>query len=300
MPAVLALLSSLLWGTSDFLGGTATRRLPGTLVVGMSQGLGFAGLLPIAALTGGFAASTGYLGWSAAAGVVGLVALQAFYRALATGTMGVVAPVASIGVAVPVVVGLASGESPRPAQLLGAGVAIAGVVLAGGPQLRADPIGERARPLLLAALAAAGFGLVLVLLAEGSRSSVVMTLLTTRGVTVGALLVGMLVVRRWSGGKEPVPLGTGRPGQPANRSLIGVAVRNLPLLAVIGACDTGGNGLYAVASRSGLLSVVAVLASLYPAVTALLARWVHGERLRRTQLAGVGAVLAGAALLAGG
>lgn len=276
MSAVFALLSSLLWGTSDFLGGTASRRLPTLVVIGAGQALSLLGLIPLAAFTGGFAASTGYLGWAIGAGVVGLVGLTAFYRALASGTMGVVAPIAGLGVVVPVGVGLARGESPDVWQLLGIAVGIVGVVLAGGPELSGE---AGARPLALAAAAAIGFGLVFVFIAEGGAVSVVMTLLCMRATTVVILLIGLLIVR---------PPRTG------------VRWRDTPTFAVIGGFDAGANGLYSLATRTGLLSVVAVLSSLYPAVTTLLARQLHGERLRPVQIAGVGAVLVGVLLLAAG
>ena len=163
MPAVLALLSSLLWGFSDFLGGTATRRLPGASVVGISQFVALLALTPIALLTG---ARPAYVVPSVLAGSGRLMALGAFYQALATGTMGVVAPVASLGVILPVAVGLARGEAPTVLQVAGIVAAIGGVVLASGPELSG---GAGLKPLLLALGAAAGFGVVVVLVAEGSR-----------------------------------------------------------------------------------------------------------------------------------
>lgn len=315
MPAALALLSSLLWGTSDFLGGTASRRLPALSVLGGSQLVALLGLVPVAVLTGELDAPRGYLLPGVAAGLVGMVALSAFYRALAAGTMGVVAPVASLGVVVPIGVGLLRGEAPTALQLTGMAAAIVGVVLASGPELSGEGRhggqggqGGRGReaagslPLLLAGLAAVGFGVVLVLVALGSRAadpviggaggsaaggggvggSVVMVLLTMRLTSVlalSALLVGAAPRRGWS---------------------VGVARTDLPVLAAVGAGDVLANGCYALAARSSLVSVTAVLASLYPVVTALLAYRLHAERLRGVQVAGVAAALAGVALIAAG
>jgi drug/metabolite transporter (DMT)-like permease len=280
MTTALALLASLLWGASDFLGGTASRRMAATGVVAVSQAFALAGLIVVALVAGSFNDSTGYVGWALAAAVVGLVALTAFYAALATGTMGVVAPIAAIGVVVPVVVGIVQGD--RPTAWQGAGVALAfiGVVLASGPELRHDGVGERPsrRPYLLAAVAAAGFGAVLVCVAHGARSSTVMTLLVMRVTSVGLLVAAALA------GKVSL----------ATRSA------DLPLLIAVGAGDVGANAAMAVASTRGLLSVVAVLSSLYPAVTVLLARSVHGERLMPVQTGGVVAALAGVALIASG
>ena len=102
MPALFALLSSLLWGTADFLGGVATRRLPGPSVVVVSQLIALIALVPVAVLTGSFDTPTTYVVPGVLAGLVGTAAIGAFYEALATGTMGIVAPVAALGVVLPV------------------------------------------------------------------------------------------------------------------------------------------------------------------------------------------------------
>jgi drug/metabolite transporter (DMT)-like permease len=281
MTTALALLASLLWGTADFLGGTAARRLPATAVVAGSQGIALVGLLVVAAATGAFDDPTGYLGWALVAAVIGLVALTGFYAALAEGTMGVVAPVAALGVAVPVVVGIAQGDRPTLWQGLGLVLAIGGVVLASGPELHAGRMAGRsgARPLALAAVAAVGFGTVIVCVSHGARTSTTMTLVVMRAASVVILLVLAASTRR-------VRLATGR--------------ADLPLLAAIGAGDVGANAAMAVASTRGLLAVVAVLSSLYPAVTVLLARAVHDERLQRVQGLGVAGALAGVVLIASG
>ena len=301
MPAVLALLSSVLWGTSDFLGGTATRRLPGPVVVGVSQLVALLVLAPLALLVG--ATGTSYVGPGVAAGLVGCVSLVAFYRALATGTMGVVAPIASLGVAVPVAVGLARGESPAVLQVLGIAAAVVGIVLASGPELSGASGG---RPLLLSAVSAVGFGTVFVLIADGSRGggpgAVVLVLLVMRLSSV--LLLALLLAVR---GLPREALSPDRPqlgGLPDDRShrtrRLPVGRTDLPLLAAVGVGDVAANAAYGIASRGGLLSVVAVLGSVYPVMTVLLARQVHGERLRPVQLAGVTAALAGVVLLAAG
>lgn len=277
MTALLALASSLLWGTADFLGGTVSRRLAPVAVIGISQAIALLGLLPVVALAGELTVAPTYLGWAIGAGLAGLLGLAAFYRALATGTMGVVAPLAATGVVVPVVAGLAAGEAPHPAQLAGIVVTAAGIVLACGPQLRGATAAGR-RPLVLAGVAALGFGLALLFIARGSESSAGMTLLVMRLTTVTVLGAGALARRRGPG----------------------VRARDLPVLAAVGIGDASANAAYAVASQSGLVSVVAVLASLYPVVTVVLARQVHGERLRRIQTVGVVGALAGVLLLAGG
>ena len=167
MAAVLALLSSLLWGLSDFLGGTASRRLPVPSVLGLSQLTGLLLLTGLAVSTGALDTPRDYLLPACVAGAVGICALGMFFRALSIGTMGVVAPVAALGVAVPVVVGLARGEQPSGLQVAGIVVAVLGVVLASGPELSGSGAGG-AQALLLAVGAAAGFGVVLLFVAEAS------------------------------------------------------------------------------------------------------------------------------------
>lgn len=282
MAALLALTSSLLWGTADFLGGTLSRRLPAGAVVLGSQAVALVALLPLALLLEaddpGRAVVPGLL-----AGLVGPAALAAFYRALSLGTMGVVAPIAALGVAVPVAAGLVAGETPSAAQAVGIAVAVVGVVLACGPELTGAGRGG-GLPLALAAGAALGFGTVFVLLAEGSQGAgvgqVVLVLLLMRGASV--LLVGLLALVR---------------GQ-LRRGV--VARADAPVLVLVGLGDVAANGTFAVASQSDLVSVTAVLASLYPVVTALLAWRVHGERLARSQVGGVAAALLGVGLLAAG
>lgn len=281
MPVLLALLSSALWGLADFLGGTATRRIPSWSVVGGSQAVALVVVLPLVLLTGSFGTFTGH--WlliGCAAGLVGVVALGAFYAALAGGTMGVIAPVASLGALIPVGVGLARGEAPTLAQTAGMVVAIVGVVLASGPELSG---GASPRPLLLAVVAAVGFGTVATLIAAGSRGSArsaLLTLLVMRATSVGLLLVAMVVL---SAGRR-----------------VGLARTDLGTLVAIGLADLGANASFAAASRSSLLSVAAVLASLYPVVTVLLARRVHHEVLRPVQVVGAVATLAGVGLLVAG
>lgn len=283
--ALLALLASALWGTSDFLGGTATRRLPATSVLGASALVALLVLTPLAVVVGGLTLDRSYVLPGVLAGLTGMTALTAFYRALATGTMGVVAPIAALGVVVPVGVGVLQGERPSALQAVGIVVAVVGVVLASGPELSGRGRGG-ATPLVLAALSAVGFGAVFVLIAEGSRggdvTAVVMVLVTMRLTTVLVLTALLLALA------------------PRRGVETGLRRSDLRVLVVIGLFDAGANGAYALASQSDLISVTAVLASLYPVVTVLLARRFHDERLGGVQLVGVVGALAGVVLLAGG
>ena len=281
---MLALLASLVWGCSDFVGGLISRRVRPLVVVGVAHLIGLLTLLVVAAATGEFGASLGYLPWALAAGASGLVGLVAFYRALSTGTMGIVAPIAGTGAVVPVAVGLATGDSPSALQLAGIAVACVGVVLASGPEISGgDPAGRR--PLLLALVAAVGFGLVYVFIDGGSQHSVVMTLVLMRATSVTLVLcVGITLLLK---GFRPR-----RASVPSRGEIV--------VIGFVGLTDLGANGLYGLATRHGLVSVVAVLASLYPAVTVVLARVIEGERMRRIQGFGVIFALCGVVLLGAG
>lgn len=284
--ALLALLSSLLWGGADFLGGTLSRSRPAVLVVAVSQAFGLVAVGIVAVAAGAFDDPAGYLPWAVASGLAGLVGLVCFYAALAAGTMGVVSPIAALGVVVPVVVGLARGERPGVVQLAGIGVAVAGVVLASGPELSGR---AGARPLVLAVVAAFGFGLALLFIAEGSRTSTLMTLVVMRATSVTVLTTWLVVLVHRARRRRR----TGEQG-------FALTSHELALVAVVGLGDVSANLAFGIASTRGLVSVVAVLGSLYPVVTVLLARVVHQERLGRIQTIGVAGALAGVVLIGAG
>jgi drug/metabolite transporter (DMT)-like permease len=277
MVATLALLSSLLWGTGDFLAGRLSRRLPVLLVVGGSQASALVAVGVLAAVTG-VAPPGRWLWWGVAAGAVGPVALGCFYRALAVGRMSVVAPLASLGVVLPVAVGLARGDTLTPAQAVGIGVAALGVVAAGGPDGRLTG-GGRAVPLALAA--AAGFGAVLVFLRAGSATDVVGTVLTQRLVNVLLVLGATAAVPALRGTLRTAPRPRAIP----------------PGLVVVGLLDAAANLVFGVASRDGATSLVGVLGSLYPVATIALAAVVLRERLLPVQWVGVVGTVCGVVLL---
>ncbi|MFD7388653.1 DMT family transporter [Streptomyces sp. NPDC059852] len=285
MTALFALATSLLWGLADFGGGVLTRRIPALTVVVVSQAIAAAVLGVIVLATGAWSEAGPRLWWAVAAGLVGPVALLCFYKALALGPMGVVSPLGTVGVAVPVGAGLFLGERPGLVQTAGIAVAVLGVVLAGGPQLRGAPVQRRA--ILLTLVAALGFGTVFVLVAEASTTvtGLFLALFVQRVVNVGAGGLALYVsVRR------------GAPALPAD----GFPWRSLPALAFVGLADVAANGTYVVAAHHGPVTVAAVLASLYPVVTALAARGVLRERLAGVQAAGAGLALVGTVLLAAG
>lgn len=285
MTAIFALATSLLWGLADFGGGLLTRRTPALTVVVASQSVAVAVLGAVVAATGAWSEAGPRLWFAVAAGLVGPVAMLAFYKALALGPMGVVSPLGSLGVVVPVGVGLALGERPGPLQLAGIVVAVAGVCLAGGPEFRGAPV--RRQAVWLTLVAAFGFGAVMALISEASTTvtGLFLALFVQRVANVVAGGLALYVsVRR------------GTPALPP----AGFPWASLPALGFVGLADVAANGTYAIAARYGPVTVAAVLASLYPVVTALAARGVLHERLRAVQAAGAGLALMGTVLLATG
>lgn len=286
---LLALASSLSWGTGDFLGGSASRRHGVLRVLVCSQGI----LLVLLWLAVAILASAGTIGVDARAlgigalgGAAGVVALAAFYRALAIGPMALVPPVAAAGVVLPVAVGLAGGDAPGAKVLVGIVVAIAGVVLAsigeGAPVPGAAPAHRvRAGTIGLCLVAAVGFAIVFVAIDAAAGDSIGSALVATAGVRAGSCAVLALVVIA------------------SRRNVVSqLGSRELASFALIGVLDTGANLLFAMATAVGQLEVVAVLGSLYPAVTSALACLVLGERLGRLQVVGIAVAMLGVALLA--
>lgn len=274
MSAVLALLSAVVWGASDFVAGVLSRSLRPVVVVAWSQLIALALLTAIVLVQG--LPLHGYAGWApcaALAGMAGALGLLSFYAALSIGTMGVVAPIAAVGAAIPVLLGVLTGEQPSPVAWAGIAVALLGVILASGPELQQ---GLGARPVLLAAVAAIGFGVALFALDRGARISLVHTLWGMR-LTSGVGFLALAVVAR---------------------SLGGVTVRQVPILVAVGTSDLLANALFGMASSSGLVSIAAVLGSLYPVVTIVLARYVLHERLRPVQVLGSALAMAGVVLIA--
>ena len=276
MLALLALASSVFWGTSDFFAGLKARTIAPPAVVAVTQGFALLALSVILlARHTGFSPSFSGNGpfWAIAAGVAGALGLVCFYTALASGTMGVVAPISSLGALVPVFLGLLTGEHPSVTAWVGMAVAVTGAALASGPELTgAVP----PRPVLLAAVAAACFGTALYCLDRGARYSLLETLWGMRATSVVLFLIAGLVAR----------------------SVGGTRVRDLPALAVIGLGDVTANGLFAFSSSQGMVSVSSVLGSLYPVATLFWARLLLGERLRRVQSIGVAVTLVGVVAIA--
>ena len=282
---LLAVAASLCWGTADFTAGLKARRVPLTGVLALAQGVGLVLAVPVVVASGRPFPGAGEALASLGAGAAVIIGLACFYRALATGTMSVVAPVAATGVAIPVLAGFAGGNHLAAIQVIGMLAAVVGVVLSsrhpddgGGADGPGRAAGRRVHrdAIALALVAAVAFGLYFLLAHIGTRGGVgwLLMLANVTGV-LGVLAIGAL---------------THSPPRPPPRG-------DLVVLLLAGVLEFAATGLYGLANRHGQLSVVAVAGSLYPVATVLLARIVLRERLLATQALGVSLALAGVALI---
>jgi drug/metabolite transporter (DMT)-like permease len=276
----ISLASAASWGVSDFLGGLQSRRLPvlGVLAVSQPAGLVLIGLLiPV---IGADSISADKLAIAALAGAASLGGLAAFYAAMAMGTVSVVAPIAALGVVVPVVAGLAQGESPSAIQLAGLIPAMGGVVILSYEEQPEHAESARVARLsiVLAILAGLGFGIFFTGLDAAAADRPGWAILAVRVGGVATVAVALLVTRPRLDGLTSA----------------------WPVLVVIGVFDVLANALFAIASTKGVLPVVAVGGSMYPAFTVALAHAVLGERLATVQWLGVGLALGGVVMIAAG
>jgi drug/metabolite transporter (DMT)-like permease len=278
MEIALGALVALAYGSGDFLGGISAKRLPTVTVLLVSQSFGLAAaVVLVVALRDAPPAAHIFL-LSAAAGVVGVMALGLLFRGLALGRMSIVAPLSAIGGGVlPVVWGLLRGERPSALALAGVGVALvaAAIVGRGAEHDPAATISPRL-DLALGAGAGVGFGVVFILLAESSSGSGMWPVFIARCASVPILAIAAVVL-----GHSPR-----------------VARAAIAPVAGAGLCDVGANALVVLAVRRGLLSLVAPVASLYPATTVVLARLVLHERIGRQRAGGLALGLVGLALIA--
>ena len=273
---VLALGASLSWGFADFFGPLQGRKLGVLRTLVYVQLGGLAGIAAIVAVRWiGPRDAVALLAIPAA--ISGTLGLFAYYRGIAVGAVSIVAPIAGVSAVVPVIVGIASGESPSTWQLAGIACALLGVFLAAREPRSAGETGLAAG-VGLAILAAIGFGGYFPFMHAAGNADYWWASLIFR---IASTSVIMLVVA-------------------VQRPNIIVPRRALPWLSLIGLGDMFGNLLFAAASTSGLVSVTSVLASLYPIVTVVLARIVLSERVARSQEAGVALTLAGVVLISAG
>lgn len=277
MGSLLALLSSVLWGTADYLAGNLSKRFKALAVTGVSQIFGLLFGLAAIVISGQFIAPTlnmdGYFIPGIIAGIAGFIGLTAFYTGLATGRMGVVSPISSLSVLIPLVYALIQGERPTQLQTIGIAIAIAGAFMASGPEVKN---GLPIKPLLYALIAAIGFGTALTFIAIGSEVDSLHTMTAMRCASVSICVV---IALRF-------------------RTLGGFSKSQIPLLIFIGVADFLANFLLGIATTKGLVSIAMVFGSLFPVVTILLAYKFLHERLHRIQYVGIVAALSGVILIA--
>ena len=283
MGSILALLSSLLWGTADYLAGNLSKRYRAIAVTGVSQCFGLAFGLSVILIGTQFGSPfiapnlrwDGYFLPGVVAGISGLIGLFAFYTGLATGRMGVVSPISSLSVVIPLTVAVVQGERPTTLQVAGIAIAIVGAFLASGPEIRG---GLPVKPIIYALVAAFGFGGALTFLAIGSKVDSMHTMTAMR---VASVAICILIALRY-------------------RTIGGFTKSVVPLLIFIGVADFLANFLLGVATTKGLVSIAMVLGSLFPIVTVLLAyRFLH-ERLLPIQYLGIALALTGVICIAAG
>ncbi len=283
MTSLLALMAALVYGAADFLGGTVAKRASTLAAVVATQGAGLALLLLGTPLMLDAVMTANDVLFGALAGITGSVGVALLYRGLAMGPMSIVAPITAVcAVIVPLIVGLMLGEQLRPLAALGVAMAIAAVVLLGQESAPVEPSGEPSRTAaevaqavriaLASGVAVGGF---FVCLGQTAAPAGLWPLAVSRTVSVTVFLG----VAFWARQSWKIPAAA------------------WPAALACGALDMIANSLYLVAVRQGQLSLVATLASLYPASTVLLARFVLGERLGRWQQVGVVAAVAATLLI---
>ena len=276
MASLLALFSSLLWGTSDFYGGKLSKKHPALAVTGASQAIGLViGVIIVLVSTSWIKPDLSWDGYflsGVMAGSLGFIGLVAFYSGLATGRMGVVAPISAMSVLIPITIAFINGEQPTSLQILGMSIALLGAVCASGPEIKG---GLAVRPIILAVIAACGFGGAVTFIAKGSATSAIMTMTTMRLTT---FIVALFLFARF-------------------RSVGGLSKKDLPILILIGGADFAGNLLLGVATTKGLVSVAVVLGALYPIITALLAYKFLNEILHKIQYLGIAFAITGVAFI---
>lgn len=275
MASLLALLSSVLWGSSDFFGGYLTKKHKAFAVTAASQVFGLILGIGLVLTTGAFIAPNlnwnGYVIPGVLASISGFLGLVLFYQGLATGSMGVISSIASLGALIPITVAFVVGERPKSIQLVGMVIALLGAFCASGPEFRS---GTSLKPIAFGVGAMISFGLALTFIAQGSKVSSLLTSTTMRLFSVTASLLIAVAFRNFGNFK----------------------LGELHYLVFIGTADFLANYFLGIATTKGLVSIAMVLGSLVPITTAVLAfRFLH-ERLHQVQYLGIALAITGVAL----
>jgi len=271
-PLLLALGASLAWGVADFV-GPLLARIEGTLRVLFWAQIGGVLAITLAVVIRGRGPAGPEVLFAIFASLGGMLGLFAYYRGMEVGAISVVAPIAGVSAIIPVIFGIATGDDPSSSQIAGIGCALLGVGLASvehheGTRRIAAGVG-------LALLAALGFGFYFPWMHAAGKVDFWWASLVFR--TTALLLLAIVVAAR--------------------RTNLRLSRRNLAIAAAVGIGDTLGNVFFAASSSHGLISLTAVLASLYPVVTVLLAASVLHEKVAPMQKAGIVLTLTGVVLI---
>ena len=276
MASLLALLSSAMWGSSDFFAGKLSKKHHPFAVLGFSQVIGLIVGISIVIVSGDWHGKVlgfdGFLITGALAGLCGYIGLACLYEGLSTGRMGVVSPISSMSAVVPLAYALITGDTLSAITSVGVVIALVGVFCASGPELSQ---GLPLKPLLLALGAAAGFGLALTFIAMGSQSSALLTMVSMRSATFFVTI--SLAIKFKTTGK--------------------FSRQEMPALIFIGAADFLANLLLGIACTKGPVSIAMVFGSLYPIATAVLAFKFLNERLHKVQYVGIALAVAGVSVI---
>ena len=257
-----ALAASLSWGAGDFSGGVATRRAKVLSVVITAHSIGLILLIALALIWSEPFPTTLDIFWGSVAGLAGAVGVVAFYQSLSVGRMGIIAPItAMLSAAVPVLFGVFFEGLPGPLQLIGFVLALIAVGLISGLGV----VKGRPKGLGLAFLAGLGFGSFFILISQVSHGAIFWPLASAR-LTSFLFLLAVILIRR----QKVLP-----------------KMSVLPVVFLAGALDVAGNVFFVLATHAGRLDVAAILSSLYPAVTVLLASIFLKERVTRLQTIGI-------------
>ena len=273
---LFGLSSALAWGAADFCGGLASRKTKAYQAVLFGEAVGLALLLAAAFISG--EAPIGWSAWllCAIAGSMGVLGLLLFFMAMTKGQMSVAAPVSALTAAIlPVIAGSFGDGFPGWLTLAGFALALAAIWFISQPDGGSKNLRLRLADLRLPLLAGVGFGVYFILLHHGSQNGFFWPMVSSRLAGVVTMVIYTLATRQ--------------PFLPTKSVW--------PLLILNGVLDVSGNGLYILAGQAGRMDVAAVLASLYPASTVLLAGVFLNERLNRLQLTGILAALGSIVLM---
>jgi len=273
----LSIAACLGWGIADFIGGLKSRELPTLAILIVSISIGTFGLGLFLILTGPPVSKDLLMLWAIPAGLIGLIAMFLLYRSLAVGSMSILAPISATGVILPVIWGIFHGDNLSGLKMLGIAAAILGTIMAAMEKKKENNRKKWTKGIELALAAAFFIGLYFITMDHASQNNPMWASMIMRTSTLIFLIPTIAITR----------------------TPIKIAPVHLPMLCFMGIADTMAALAFAVATSSGMLSIVAVISSLYPAVTVLLSAIIIKERLQRIQSTGVVLALIGVVLISG-